>query len=147
MSVIGNQLGLDGAYGDLLPEDKVSHVEKLKDKHLTVAMIGDGINDAPAMAKSSVGIAMGFVGSDTAIETADITLVRDDLKQVVTAILAGRRTLKIVKFNIAFALATKALFLGLTLFGYSNLWLAVAADTGAALLVIINSLRLLRVNT
>jgi Cd2+/Zn2+-exporting ATPase len=97
------------------------------------------------MAKSSLVIAMGFVGSDTAIETADVTLMTDDLKQVAVAIDSGRRTLKVIKFNITFALITKLIFFVLTFMGYSHLWLAVAADTGAALLVILNSLRLLRV--
>lgn len=144
-TVIGQQVGVDAAYGDLLPEGKVAQIEKLKAKYETVAMIGDGINDAPAMAKSSIGIAMGFVGSDTAIETADVALMTDDLNQVAVAIQAGRRTLRIIQFNIAFALLTKAIFLVLTFLGYSNLWIAVAADTGAALLVILNSLRLLKV--
>lgn len=145
VSSVSKELNLDQAFGDLLPEDKAKHIENLKSEFEFVAMIGDGVNDAPAMAKSSAGIAMGFVGSDTAIETADITLMTDDLKQIATAILAGRRTLRIIQFNIAFALVTKAIFLILTLFGYSNLWLAVAADTGASLLVIVNSLRLLKV--
>jgi Zn2+/Cd2+-exporting ATPase len=144
-SSIGSQVGIDEAFGDLLPENKVQHIERLKSNFGIVAMIGDGINDAPAMAKSSVGIAMGFVGSDTAIETADMTLMTDDLKQVAVAIQAGKRTLRVIQFNIAFALITKAIFLILTFAGYSNLWLAVAADTGAALLVIMNSLRLLKV--
>ncbi|AUN99108.1 heavy metal translocating P-type ATPase [Bacteriovorax stolpii] len=145
VSSLTKDLPLDEAHGELLPEDKVKHIESLKTKYQSVAMIGDGINDAPAMAKASIGIAMGFVGSDTAIETSDVTLMTDDLKQVSTAIKAGRRTLSIIQFNIFFALVTKAIFLVLTLLGYSNLWLAVAADTGAALLVILNSLRLLRI--
>lgn len=144
VSAVGNKLNIKEAFGDLLPEDKAKHVENLKSKFGTIAMIGDGINDAPAMAKSSIGIAMGFVGSDTAIETSDITLMTDDLKQVAVAILAGRRTLQVIQFNIAFALLTKAIFLILTFLGHSNLWLAVAADTGASLLVIANSLRLLK---
>jgi Zn2+/Cd2+-exporting ATPase len=143
-TAIGAMVGVDESFGDLLPEDKVKHIEKLKAQFGVVAMIGDGVNDAPAMAKSSVGIAMGFVGSDTAIETADMTLMTDDLKQVALAIRAGRRTLSVIKFNIGFALVTKAIFLVLTFLGFSNLWLAVAADTGAALLVILNSLRLLK---
>lgn len=143
-SSIGARVGIDEVFGDLLPENKVQHIERLKSQYGTIAMIGDGINDAPAMAKSSVGIAMGFVGSDTAIETADMTLMTDDLKQVGVAIKAGRRTLRIIQFNIAFALVTKAMFLILTFLGFSNLWLAVAADTGAALLVVVNSLRLLK---
>lgn len=145
VSAIAKALPIDEAYGDLLPEDKVGHIERLNQSYQIVGMIGDGINDAPAMAKSSLGIAMGFVGSDTAIETADVTLMTDDLKQVAVAIDSGRRTLKVIKFNITFALITKLIFFVLTFMGYSHLWLAVAADTGAALLVILNSLRLLRV--
>ena len=145
VSSLTKDLPLDEAHGELLPEDKVKHIESLKTKYQSVAMIGDGVNDAPAMAKASIGIAMGFVGSDTAIETSDVTLMTDDLKQVSIAIKAGRRTLSIIQFNIVFALVTKAIFLVLTFLGYSNLWLAVAADTGAALLVILNSLRLLRI--
>lgn len=144
-TAIGLNVGVDESFGDLLPEGKVQNIEKLKEQYNIVAMIGDGINDAPAMAKSSVGIAMGFVGSDTAIETADVTLMTDDLNQVAVAIQAGQRTLQIIQFNIAFALTTKALFLILTFFGHTNLWIAVAADTGAALLVIMNSLRLLKI--
>lgn len=145
VSSVGHELNLDQAFGDLLPEDKAKHIDDLKSKYGIVAMIGDGINDAPAMAKSSLGIAMGFVGSDTAIETADMTLMTDDLRQISLAIRSGRRTLRIIQFNIAFALVTKAIFLVLTFSGYSNLWVAVAVDTGAALLVILNSMRLLRV--
>jgi Cd2+/Zn2+-exporting ATPase len=144
-SSIGALVGVDESIGDLLPEDKAQQIEKLKAKFNIVAMVGDGINDAPAMAKSSIGIAMGFAGSDTAIETADMTLMTDDLGQIAMAIIAGRRTLNIIRFNIGFALITKSLFLILSIAGYSSLWLAVGADTGAALLVILNSLRLLKI--
>lgn len=145
-TTVGAQVNIDEAYGDLLPEGKVEYIEKLKAQYGTVGMIGDGINDAPAMAKSSIGIAMGFVGSDTAIETADMALMTDDLAQVAVAIKVGQRTLRIIQFNIAFALLTKAIFLVLTFLGQTNLWIAVAADTGAALLVIMNSLRLLKID-
>lgn len=144
-TAVGAQVGVDESFGELLPEGKVQNIEMLKSKFEVIGMIGDGINDAPAMAKSSIGIAMGFVGSDTAIETADVTLMTDDLNQVAVAIKAGQRTLRVIQFNIAFALITKAIFLVLTFFGHTNLWIAVAADTGAALFVILNSMRLLKV--
>jgi Cd2+/Zn2+-exporting ATPase len=142
---IGQMVNADSFYGDLLPEDKLMRIESLITKHKYVAMIGDGVNDAPAMAKSSLGIAMGGIGSGTAIETADITLMTDDLKQISVAIREGRRTLHVIKFNIAFAIITKLIFLVLTLVGYSNLWMAIIADTGATLIVVVNSLRLLKI--
>lgn len=144
-SAVGTQVGVDESLGELLPEGKVEQIKKMKNEFGHVAMIGDGINDAPAMAVSDLGIAMGFVGSDTAIETADMTLMTDDLNQVAVAIRAGQKTLNVIQFNIAFSLLTKLIFLVLTFLGYSNLWIAVLADTGATLLVILNSLRLLKV--
>jgi Cd2+/Zn2+-exporting ATPase len=143
-STIASKAGIDEAFGDLLPEDKVTRIRELVSTYGHVGMIGDGVNDAPALAAASIGIAMGAVGSDTAIETADVALMNDDLTKLASAILAGRRTLRIIKFNVAFALIVKAVFLLLALTGHTSLWLAILADTGATLLVIANALRLLR---
>ena len=142
-SAIAKQAGIDEAIGDLMPEQKVEHVRKLVAQYTHVGMIGDGVNDAPALAIASVGFAMGAIGSDTAIETADIALMQDDLAKVAETIILGRRTLRIIRFNVIFALAIKAIFLILAFLGIAGLWFAILADTGATLLVIINSLRLL----
>lgn len=141
---IAREVGIDNARGDLLPEDKVSAVRELCAQYDFVAMVGDGVNDAPAMAIATVGIAMGAAGTDAAIETADIALMQDDLGMIAEAVRFGRRTLGIIRFNITFALALKALFLLLAIFGITSLWLAILADTGATLLVVANALRLLR---
>lgn len=143
-SAIAKQAGIDEAIGDLMPEQKVEHVRKLVSQYHHVGMIGDGVNDAPALAVANVGFAMGAIGSDTAIETADIALMQDDLTKVADAIVTGRRALRIIRFNVAFALAIKAIFLLLAFFNLAGLWLAILADTGATLLVIMNSLRLLQ---
>ena len=142
-SAIAAQAGIDEALGDLMPEQKVSHIRDLVTTYQFVGMIGDGVNDAPALAVASVGIAMGAVGSDTAIETADMALMDDDLRKLADAIGTGRRTMRIIQFNVGFAIAVKAIFLILAFTGHTSLWLAILADTGATLLVITNSLRLL----
>jgi Zn2+/Cd2+-exporting ATPase len=144
VNAIAEQAGIDEAYGDLLPDQKIEHVRKLLAVYGHVGMIGDGVNDAPAMAAATIGIAMGAAGTDTAIETADIALMKDNLNKVAEAVHLGRHTLRIIRTNIIFALAIKAVFLVLALFGYTSLWLAILADTGATLLVILNALRLLR---
>jgi len=141
---IAGKVGVDHYKSELLPEDKISQVKQLMEKYKHVAMIGDGVNDAPAMASSSVGIAMGAIGSDVAIETADIALMTDDLSKLSWLIGHSKYTLSIIKQNIGFALLTKAVFLSLAVAGMATLWMAIAADMGASLLVIANGLRLLK---
>ncbi len=143
-TAIGKEAGIDEVHAELLPEDKVTAVEDLVSRYEHVAMIGDGVNDAPALARASLGLAMGAAGSDAAIETADIALMSDDLSKLPWLIEHSRRTMAIIRQNIWFALAIKALFVVLTLAGLASLWAAIAADMGASLLVIANGLRLLR---
>lgn len=143
VDAISKQVGIDEANGGLLPDDKIKRVKELDAKYKYVGMIGDGVNDAPAMAAATVGIAMGTTGTDTAIETADIALMKDDLSKVAEAVVLGRRTMRVIQTNIAFALGVKAVFLALALTGHTSLWLAILADTGATLVVVANALRLL----
>ena len=141
---IAKNVGIDEVYAELLPEDKVEQVETLVKQYGQVAMVGDGVNDAPALARATIGIAMGAAGSDAAIETADIALMSDDIAKLPWLIRHSRRTLAIIRQNIVFSLAVKLLFVVLTFAGHASLWAAIAADMGASLLVIANGLRLLR---
>ncbi len=141
---IGRQAGADEIRAQLLPEEKVRAIQDLVKRHGSAGMVGDGINDAPALAAATVGIAMGAAGTDAAVETADVALVRDDLRQLPVAVRLGRKTLRIIRVNIALSLAAKAVFVTLAVLGYATLWMAVAADMGTSLAVIVNGMRLLR---
>lgn len=136
--------GVDDVKAELLPADKVSVVQDLVSAYGQVAMVGDGVNDAPAMATATMGIAMGAIGSDAAIETADVALISDDLSRLPWLIRHSRRALGIIRMNIALSLGVKAVFVVLTFGGFASLWAAIAADMGVSLLVIANALRLLR---
>ncbi|MGE5544638.1 MAG: heavy metal translocating P-type ATPase [Bacillota bacterium] len=142
--VIASKAGVDDFHADLLPEDKVRLIKELLAEYGKVAMVGDGVNDAPAMALSTVGIAMGTAGTDTALETADIALMADDLTKLSFAIKLSRKTLGIIKQNIALALLIKGCIFLLVIPGWLTLWLAVVADMGSSLLVTLNGMRLLR---
>jgi Cd2+/Zn2+-exporting ATPase len=141
---VAARTGVDETLAELLPEDKVKAVAQLVEKYGSVAMVGDGVNDAPAMARSSLGIAMGAAGSDAAIETADVALMSDDLGKIAWLVEHSRRTLKVIRQNVAASLLVKAAFVALALLGRATLWSAIAADMGVSLLVIFNALRLLR---
>ncbi len=144
-NVIAAQVAIDHVAAEQLPEDKLQQIEKLQ-KNAVVAMVGDGINDAPALARADVGFAMGALGSDTAIETADVALMDDDLRKIPEFIVLSKRVHSILVQNISFAIAIKLVFLVITLIGMGDMWMAVFADVGASLLVVANGLRLLKMN-
>ena len=144
---VAKDLGVDEVHSDLLPADKVAQVEKLlaakgdKDK---LAFVGDGINDAPVLSRADIGIAMGGVGADAAIEAADIVLMDDDPAKIAQGVRHARRTMRIVHQNIIFALAVKLLVMVLGICGFANMWLAVFADVGVAMLAILNAMRAMK---
>jgi Cd2+/Zn2+-exporting ATPase len=141
---IAGKLNLDSFYSGLLPEDKVAAVKKMAGDYGKLVMVGDGVNDAPSLAVATVGVAMGGAGSDVALETADVVLMTDDLGKLAYIVKLSRKTVTIIKENIAFAISIKIIFLLLLAFGMGNLWLAVFADMGASLLVTFNGMRLMR---
>ncbi len=141
---VAKQVGIDDAYGDLLPEAKVEKVQQLKDAGKHIAFVGDGVNDAPVVALADAGIAMGGLGSDATIETADIVIQNDQPSKIVSAIKIGKITRNIVWQNIILAMVVKVIVLGLGAGGIATLWEAVIADVGVALLAILNAVRIQR---
>ena len=141
---IAQATGIDEVRSEMLPAEKVAAIDELVARYGGVAMIGDGVNDAPAMARATLSIAMGAAGSDAAIETADVALMADDLSRLPWLIRHSRRALAVIRQNIGFSLLVKGAFVVATMFGFASLWAAIAADMGASLLVIANGLRLLR---
>ena len=145
---ISNKLGIKTVYSNLLPHQKVEKIEEIfenKDKKEIISFIGDGINDAPAIMRSDVGISMGGIGSDSAIEASDVVLMYDDLTGIVKGKKIAKKTIRIIKQNIIFALTIKIGVLILSAFGLSNMWMAILADVGVAVLAIINSMRAMRI--
>ena len=146
---VGKSLAIDTVYSQLLPADKVTKVEELlhkKSSDKSLAFVGDGINDAPVLTRADVGIAMGGLGSDAAIEAADVVIMDDKISKINTAIYISKRTLRIVKQNIIFALGVKGVVLIFGAIGMANMWEAVFADVGVSFIAILNSMRALRVN-
>ena len=141
---IAAHVGIEDARGNMLPEDKLRVIEELRKRYGMVGMVGDGINDAPALAKSSIGFAMGAAGTDTALETADVALMEDDLRRIPLFIGLSRKTSAVLKQNITLSIGVKAVFLVLNFAGIATLWMAVFADLGASLIVVFNGLRLLK---
>lgn len=143
-NAIAARVGIEDVRGNMLPEDKLDVIGRLREQYKVVGMVGDGVNDAPALAKSSIGFAMGAAGTDTALETADVALMEDDLRRLPLFLALSRKTGSVLKQNITLAIGIKAVFLALNLAGQATLWMAVFADMGASLIVVANGLRLLK---
>ena len=141
---VAAEVGIDDFRAELMPQDKVAAIEELRRMYGSVAMVGDGINDAPALASADVGIAMGAAGSAVALETADVALMSDELLRVPYALRLSRSTLTNIKTNLTISIVLKAAFVVAAVTGVATLWMAVLADTGASVLVVANALRLLR---
>ncbi|HCB41907.1 MAG TPA: heavy metal translocating P-type ATPase, partial [Pseudomonas sp.] len=144
VQAMATQVGIEQARGNLLPADKLDAIRAERERGRCVAMVGDGINDTPALAAADMGFAMAAAGTDTAIETADVALMDDDLRKLPAFIRLSRQTVRVLQQNIWLALGCKAVFLGLTLAGAATLWMAVFADLGVSLMVVANGLRMLR---
>jgi Cd2+/Zn2+-exporting ATPase len=140
--LVSNLIGIDNYKSEMLPQDKYAEIEKIKDKGELVAFVGDGINDAPVIKLADIGIAMGNVGSTSAIEAADIVIMSDNLNKIITGIKISRFTNQIIKENLLFAILTKVIILGLSIFGLTTMWFAIFADTGVTLIAILNTLRI-----
>jgi Cd2+/Zn2+-exporting ATPase len=141
---IAAQVGIDDVRAELLPEDKLTAISNLQNQGMRVGMVGDGINDAPALAKADIGFAMAAAGTDTAIETADVALMDDDPRKLAEFVRLSRATRAVLWQNIVLAIGIKVVFLILTMTGHATLWMAVFADMGTSLLVVFNGMRLLR---
>ena len=141
---IASKIGIDQVYSDLLPQDKVTQLEKLMGNDHVVAFVGDGINDAPVLSRADVGIAMGSMGSDAAIEAADVVLMDDDPRKIADIVRISRKTMGIVMQNIVFALGVKFVVLAMGAFGVANMWEAVFADVGVSVIAILNAMRALK---